>query len=121
MLALLKEELANLGFEMHESKTKIMTLFNETNIDFIYVDGLLLEVLPDGKAHKYLSRMLSCSDARGQGEVANRIKAAWGVFHKHHRWLTNRHVLVPLRLKLFDSVVTPTGLFYLTTFLWLLP
>ena len=76
MLALLKEDLANIGLEMHESKTKIMTSFNETNIDFIDVDGLLLEVLPDGKAHKYLGRMLSCSDARGKGEVANRIKAA---------------------------------------------
>ena len=74
MLALLKEELANIGLEMHESKTKIMTSFNETNINFIDVDGLLLEVLPDGKAHKYLGGMLSCSDARGKGEVANESK-----------------------------------------------
>ena len=59
------------GLEMHGSKTKIITSFNETNIDFIDVDGLLLEVLPDSKAQKYLSRMLSCSSARGKGEVAN--------------------------------------------------
>ena len=115
MRAILKEKLANIGLEMHESKTKIMTSFNETNIDFIDVDGLLLEVLPDGKARKYLGRMLSCSDAREKSEVANRIKAAWGAFHKHRRWLTNRHVPVQLRLKLFDAVVTPAALFSLAT------
>ena len=35
MLALLKAELANIGLQMHGSKTKIMTSFNETSIDFI--------------------------------------------------------------------------------------
>ena len=85
MLALLKKELADIGFEMHESKTKIMISLNETNIDFIHINGLLLGVLPDSKALKYVGRMLSCSDARGKAEVTNRIKAAWGAFHKHRR------------------------------------
>ena len=115
MLALLKEELANIGLEMHESKTKIITSFNETNIDFIDVNGLLLEVLLDNKAHKYLGRMLSCSDARGKGEVANRTKTARGAFQKHRRRLTNRHIPMQLRLKLFDSVVNPSALFSLAT------
>lgn len=85
MLSLLKEELANVGLEMLESKTKIMTSFNQTSIDFIEVDSLVLEVLPDGKIHNYLGLMLSYSDAHGNGEVANRIKAAWGACDKHRR------------------------------------
>ena len=50
-----------------------------------------------------------------KNEVANRIEAAWGSFQKHRRWLTNRHLPIKLRLKLFDSVMTPTALFSLAT------
>ena len=36
-------------------------------------------------------------------------------FHKHRLILTNRHVALQLRLKLFDIVVSPTLLFGLST------
>ena len=58
--------MANIGLEMHESKTKIMTSLNETNIDFTDVDDLLLEALLHRKAHKCLGQMLSCSDHVGK-------------------------------------------------------
>ena len=57
--------------------------------------------------------MLSCPDSRRKGGNVNTIKAAWRAFHKHRRWLTNRHLLVPLRSNIFDSVVSPTALFSL--------
>ena len=115
MLSLLKEELERIGLEMHESKTKVMTSFNENELDFVDIDGLMLEILPYEKAHKYLGRMISCSTSRATDEISNRIKVAWGCFHKHRKWLVNKHVPVQLRLRLFDSVVTPAALFSLAS------
>ena len=115
MLLLLKEELAKIGLDMHESKSKIMTSFNEDDLDFVDIDGLMMEILPYDKAHKYLGRMISCANSRANFEISNRIKVAWGCFHKHRRWLVNRHVPVQLRLKLFDAVVTPAALFSLAS------
>ena len=74
MLALLKKELADICIEMHEPTTKIMTSFNKISFDFIDVGDLLLDVLPDGRAHKYLNRMLSCADARGKARLPNELK-----------------------------------------------
>ena len=65
MLMLLKEELAAIRLEMHESKTKIMTNDNEFGLDFIDIDGLMLRTrgrpIPQGK--------ISALDALGFGVI----------------------------------------------------
>ena len=59
-------------------------------------------------AHKYLGRHIcGHSQNRGETELNHRIAQAWGKFHKHRQTL-NRNVPIGLRLKLFDSTVTPT-------------
>ena len=76
MLVTLKDELLKIGLEMHESKTKILTSFNEDHLDFVDINGLLIEVLPQDKGHRYLGRMIASSDSHGNIELASRIRTA---------------------------------------------
>ena len=81
---------------------------------YIEVDDDLLEVLFEGKTHKYLGRSLSGNvTKRAAVEVAHRSQVAWGKFMKHKHVLQNKHIAVRNRLKYFDAVITPTVLFSL--------
>ena len=112
MLELLQDELAAVGLEMHENKTKILTSCLEHHYHFVDIGNMMIEILPSEKAHKYLGRMLSLNpDEREAFEVRNRLRAAWAKFHQHRRWLLNRHVSLHLRLRLFAAVVSPCALF----------
>ena len=69
----------------------------------------------DGK-HKYLGKVLSGDlRARGQANLEHRISLSRGKFHTLHAVLTNQKVPVHLRLRLFDSVVSPTALYSLSS------
>jgi len=48
-------------------------------------------------------------------EFNHRVQVAWNKFHRHRRILVNKDVSIKLRMKFFDSVVTPTMLFGLHT------
>ena len=48
-------------------------------------------------------------------DISSHIQAAWATFHKHRQVLTNKHVSIRSRLKLFASTVTPTITFGLKT------
>ena len=41
-------------------------------------------------------------------ELEHRLQAAWANFHGHKHVLTNRHVSVKLRLKIFNAIISPT-------------
>ena len=71
MLQLLQHELASCGLEMHESKTSILSNHNDISLDFVDLEGLLIEVLRVDRAHRYLSRMLSTSFERGKIEICS--------------------------------------------------
>ena len=111
MLELLHDELDAVGLEMHSSKSKIMTSFDDLDVDSLTIRSLNLAILPLETPHRYLGRSVTLSANRCSIEVSNRIRAAWGKFAQHHKWLTNRQVPLHLRLKLFDSIVSPTALF----------
>ena len=65
-----------------------------------------------GEYHKYLGRHLSGAlSERGPTEIKHRLQAGWYKFHQYRWQLTNPNVSVKLRLKLFDSVVSPCVLF----------
>ena len=81
MLQFLHIELAACGLEMHQSKTKVLTNHNEEDLDFIDVNGLLIEILPCENTHRYLGRLISCSLDRSQFEIQHRLKLAWGQYH----------------------------------------
>ena len=112
MLAnLLIDQLALVGLEVHEGKTKILTSDARNSIDFIEIGGGIIEILLLDKHHKYLGKHLIASPKRASVELHHRIQIAWHSFHKHRKWLTNKAVPVQLRLRLFASVVTPCIMF----------
>ena len=47
--------------------------------------------------------------------MKHRIHIAWMKFNQHRETLLNRHVSLKLRLKFFDSIISPAILFGLTT------
>ena len=53
--------------------------------------------------------------ARATVDVKHRIHIAWMKFNQHRETLLNRHVSFKLRLKFFDSIISPAILFGLTT------
>ena len=107
----LVEELSNIGLHLNTAKTKVLTT-TEDNTDFLDIGGNLVDVIADTTCHKYLGRYLPGNlYNRGEVECQHRFQAAWFAFHKHQKVLMNRHVPIKLRLKLFDSVVSPCVLF----------
>ena len=47
--------------------------------------------------------------------ITYRVGCEWSKFHLFHASLTNKYVNIKLRIRLFDSVVTPSVLYGLTT------
>ena len=96
---------------MHSTKSKIMTSFNDLDVDSLTIRGLNLAILPLETPHRNWGRLVTLSTNKCSNEISNRIRAAWGKFAQHHEWLTNRKIPLHLTLKLFDSIVSPTALF----------
>ena len=112
MMEILGEELSTIGLEMHESKTKILTSISEHQYHFVEVYGMMIELLPSDKAHRYLGRMVSLNSSIRCGvEVSNRLQSVWTKFHQYRRWLLTKHVSLHLRLRLFAAVVTSCAFF----------
>ena len=113
-MELLIEELRRIGLELNVSKTKIIT--NEIQVqNFIVIGGTEVGIVEESGKHRYLGRYLSgVFENRGTIEVAHRIQCAWQKFGRHSSTLLNKNVSIKLRLKLFDSTVTPSLLFGLS-------
>ena len=111
MVEILVEEFATVGLELNASKTKILT--NDCpELDFVDIAGSMVEIIQAQSYHKYLGRHLSGEPTfRQRIEANHRIKCAWFKFGQHRDTLCNKNISIKLRLKLFDSVVSPTILF----------
>ena len=111
MIELLIEELRKFGLELNASKTKILT--NEIQEEhFISVGDVQIGIVAEDGKHKYLGRYLSgVFENRSTIEIAHRLQCGWQKFGQHSSTLLNKSVSIKLRLKLFDSVVTPSVLF----------
>ena len=108
---MLIEELASIGLHVNGKKTKIMTNVSPS-YNYFDISGELVTVLGNNETHRYLGRLL-CGDLsdRAATEIKNRLQNSWYKFSQHSRTLTNRNISIKLRLKLFDSVITPSILF----------
>ena len=120
MLDMLVEELRRVGLDLNAKKSKILTLdeatFNAQSPVLVEVADGFIEVLRAGESHKYLGAALPGDLRRRGGTIlAHRLQCAWSKFHMFKHALTNRHVDKKLRLRLFDSVVTPCALYGLST------
>ena len=112
MMELLHDELLAVGLRMHEGKTKILTSRDSCAQSSVDVRGMPIAILSHDASHRYLGRMLSLdASTRAETEVNNRIKLAWWKFNRHRRWLTNRHIPIAWRLRLFELAVQPTAVF----------
>ena len=115
MLNLLHCELQAAGLQMHDAKTKVLTTEPDCEFNFVDIGGMMIEILADDQAHRYLGRMLCLRpDLRSDVEVSHHIRIAWSKFHLHRRWLLNRFVSLHLRLQLFDAIVSPTAVYACT-------
>ena len=111
MITLLVEELRKIGLELNASKTKILT--NEVPEEKILsVGDVQISIVAEDEKHKYLGRYLcGILENRSIIEIAHRTQCAWQKFGRHSNTLLNKNVSIKLRLKLFDSVVSPSVLF----------
>jgi len=111
MVEMLIKELASIGLHVNGKKTKIITNASPS-YNYFDISGELVTVLGNNEAHRYLGRLLcgNLSD-RAATEIKNRLQNSWYKFSQYSRTLTNRNISIKLRLKLFDSVITPSILF----------
>ena len=72
----------------------------------------MVEVLGANGKHRFLERYLCGNlDNRVPIEVQHRIQVAWMKFGQHSKTLCNKNISIKLRMRLFDSVVSPSLLF----------
>ena len=90
MLEFLYHELDAFNFKMQSRRSKIMTPFNNLDVDSLTIRGLLYFFLK--LPHRYLDKLVTPSANRYSIEVSNRIRAAWAKFAQHYKWLTNRQI-----------------------------
>ena len=96
--------------------TSDQTLARSLNPIFIDVGHGFVELVRNTEVHKYLGNSFPGDLAsRGKELLRNRLKCAWSKFHLFRHALTDKHVDLRLRLRLFDSVVAPSAFYGLST------
>jgi len=116
MMESLIQELGKIGLHLSPHKTKVFTTSDVESALYLDICGDMVEVLMPDSVHKYLGRHLDGNlFQRHITELNHRIHVAWYKLQLHRKVLTNRHVSIKLRLKLFDATVTPTVLYGLHT------
>ena len=116
MLDMLADEFKIMGLELNGSKSKIFSIdpnvFANDNPSYVNTADDMIEIVRANQTHKYLGTSLQGDlRLRGKSNLAYRLKCAWSKFHVLYTSLTNKHVAIKLRLRLFDAVVTPTVLY----------
>ena len=109
MLELLVVELNRVALHLITSKAKLLTTSSLEHP--LYIDGCgdLLAVLWGEEKHKHLGRTTRGHlENRGLVELQHRLQIGWVV-------LTNQHITLHLRLKLFAVVISPAISFGLAT------
>ncbi|CAE8597437.1 unnamed protein product [Polarella glacialis] len=114
MLEQLVVEAACCGLELHAGKTKNLSSkvarSEAESAPKVVVGGLSEDILRFQGKTKYLGRQVSFNQTH-KTEVDSRIKVAWGRFFANRDVLCNKAYPLQQRLRLFNSVVTPTILY----------
>jgi len=104
-------ELRRIGLSLNASKTRIFTTTPVACPFFIELDSEMVQVVIGNEAHMYLGRRLPGDlRCRAQVELAHRSQVAWSKLNERRHILTDRHISISKRLRLFDAVVSPTVL-----------
>ena len=76
--------------------------------EYVDIAGSMVEVLGTNGKHRFLGRYLCGNlDNRVPIEVQHRIQVAWMKFGQHSKTLCNKNISIKLRMRLFDSVISP--------------
>ena len=111
MVGHLRDAASKYGLEINFDKTKVLTWDDEASPHpSVQVGENEVDVLAERDSERYLGRKLSL-DSPHEVELANRIAAGWGAFHKHKAELCSKFYCFVDRLKLFNAVVTPVVLY----------
>ena len=110
MIKDLKAESKKFGLILHPGKAKILTNTQGRRPGSIDCKGQPVEILAEGSAERYLGRQLAVEDYHGT-ELSHRLQSGWKTFFKYKDTLCNRQLALKLRIKLFESVVTPCILY----------
>lgn len=114
MLKDLVHEAGKVGLLIHPGKTKI--IFNGVGRrdgpipGKVVVDGKDIEVLAEDRTTMYLGRALTLQKTH-DAEIQHRMSRAWAKFHVYEKELTDKEYPLKSRMKLFNSVVTPSALY----------
>ena len=111
MIADVAIEGAKVGLELHPEKTKIQhnNMGYGSRVKRAAANGMSIEVLASTASAMYLGRALSLTETHDV-ELNHRLKKPWAEFGVYRQELTDKDILLHLRLKLFNLVVTRTAL-----------
>ena len=117
MMELLVDTLREYGLNLHAQKTVIFSTVPPPEVpSFCDTAFGFVQVLHSSGSHTYLGRRFSGdSKHRGRTALEHRIGCAWAKFRTLSSTLTNSHIPIKLRLRLFNAVVSPTVLYALDT------
>ena len=112
MISDVRSASAEVGLHLHPEKTKIQhsNIGYGSRVKSAKIDGMDVEVLEPTETTMYLGRALSLTNVH-DSELKHRIAKAWAKFGVYRQELTDREIPLRLRLKLFQSVVTPSVLY----------
>ena len=112
MLADVEKEAAKVGLKLHPGKTKIL----HNNIGYgigakvARCGSMQIEILDSERHADYLGTAVKLTGIEDE-EVASRVSKAWAKYGVFRSELRDRQVPIELRLKLFDTIITPTILY----------
>ena len=103
---------AEVGLELHPDKTKILHngIGYGAGVTQTSCNGMNIEVLDFQKHAMYLGRALCLRDMHDE-ELRNRTAKAWAKFSMYKQELTDKKIPIWHRMKLFETLITPTILY----------
>ena len=113
MLEDLAKRTKDVGLEIHLGKKKILNNMPDNERDSsggIDIGGETIKILPLNKSTMYLGRKLTVGDYHDT-EIDHRIACRWATCNQNEKELCCRHYPLIDRLRLFESVITPTVLY----------
>ena len=109
MLESLSAALGRFGLELNGKKTKVMTTEPTRHDTQVITECGAIDISHAASKHKYLGRWFTGDlKKRGRATVEHRIGCARMKFNAFQHVLTNKHVSISLRFKLFEAVLNAT-------------
>ena len=105
-------EAATVGLVLHADKTKVLTngISPEVRQRSMGVHKQTVEILQGNESTMYLGRLLNLRTTHDT-EFKHRISKAWGKFAVYKDALTDKNISLHRRLRLLNSVITPSILY----------